>query len=345
MSRKTKARWKVIINIITFVALAGTVYALRNQISDSFQNLRRVDFWFLFLIIPFQFFNYHGYTNQARSMFKILGEKIKYRSMFRLMLELNFVNYVFPSGGVTGLSYFGIRMKDADVSPAKSSLVYLMRFILVFLSFQILLAIGLFMLAIDGKASGLVLLVGGSLATIILVGTFGIAYIIGSKSRINNFMINLSKGLNKVIHVIRPKYPETISISKVKKLFDELHEDYKIIRKDTKLLKKPLLWSLLASASEIASIYVVYIAFGNFVNPGAVILAFAVANFAGIIAVLPGGIGVYEALMTAVLAASGISPAVSIPVVVMYRVLSISLQLPIGFYFYHKKLSSPNVIA
>lgn len=343
MSHKTKARWKVILNTVTFLALVGTIYALRDQIVESFKNLQRVDFWILFLIIPIQFFNYHGYTNQARSVFRILGERLRYRPMFRLMLELNFVNYVFPSGGVTGLSYFGIRMKDARVSTAKSSLVYLMRFILVFLSFQVLLAVGLILLAIDGRANGLVLLVGGSLATVILVGTFAIAYIIGSKKRINSFMIALSRLLNKIIHVIRPSYPETINISKVKDLFNELHNDYMLIRKDITSLKKPVLWSLLATTSEIATIYVVYVAFGAWVNPGAVILAYAVANFAGIISVLPGGIGIYEALMTAVLAASGISPGISIPVIVMYRVLSISLQLPLGYFFYHKKLTSSNV--
>ena len=85
----------------------------------------------------------------------------------------------------------------------------------------------------------------------------------------------------------------------------------------------------------------VYIAFGHWVNLGAVILAYAVANFAGFISVLPGGIGVYEALMTAVLAISGIPASLSIPVVIMYRVLNTLIQVPPGYYFYHRRLSQP----
>ena len=73
-------------------------------------------------------------------------------------------------------------------------------------------------------------------------------------------------------------------------------------------------------------------------NFGAVILAYSVANFAGLVSVLPGGVGVYEALMTAVLVAAGVPAALSIPVTVMYRVLSMGIQLPAGFYFYHKAL-------
>lgn len=345
MSHKIKSQWKLILNIVTLIALAGTIFALRTQIRESLDNLGRVNAWALLLMLPLQFINYHAYTNQSRSLFRILGERLRYRSMFRTMLELNFVNNVFPSGGVTGLSYFSIRMKGAGVSAAKASLVYLFRFILVFISFQILLAFGLIMLAVDGKASGFVLLVGGSLATLVFVGTFVIAYVIGSKTRINSFFVALSKGLNKVIHVLRPKHPETINITKVRKLFEELHEDYKVISKDFKALRVPLMWSLLASISEVATIYVVYIAFGAWVNPGAVILAYAVANFAGFVSVLPGGIGIYEALMTGVLAASGVSAAVSIPVTVMYRILNMAIQLPPGYYFYNKRLraKSPSV--
>jgi uncharacterized membrane protein YbhN (UPF0104 family) len=47
------------------------------------------------------------------------------------------------------------------------------------------------------------------------------------------------------------------------------------------------------------------------VNPGAIILAYAVANFAGLISILPAGVGIYEALMSAVLAATGIPAGVS----------------------------------
>jgi uncharacterized protein (TIRG00374 family) len=84
----------------------------------------------------------------------------------------------------------------------------------------------------------------------------------------------------------------------------------------------------------VAAVYAVYIAFGQLVNVGAVILAYAVANFAGLISVLPAGIGIYEGLMTAVLAATGIPAEVSLPVTIMYRVLNMTLQLTPGYVLY-----------
>ena len=53
---------------------------------------------------------------------------------------------------------------------------------------------------------------------------------------------------------------------------------------------------------------------------------------------MPGGVGVYEALMTGVLVASGVPAAVSLPVTVMYRVISTLIQVPPGWWLYHKAL-------
>jgi uncharacterized protein (TIRG00374 family) len=75
------------------------------------------------------------------------------------------------------------------------------------------------------------------------------------------------------------------------------------------------------------------------VNVGAIILAYAVANFAGLVSVLPGGVGVYEALMTAVLATAGVPASVSLPATVMYRVVNTVLQVPPGYYLYHRSIS------
>jgi uncharacterized protein (TIRG00374 family) len=124
----------------------------------------------------------------------------------------------------------------------------------------------------------------------------------------------------------------------VRDIFTELHENYLVLKKDYSALRRPLLYALVANVTEILTVYMVYIAFGPWVTPGAVILAYAVANFAGLISVLPGGVGIYEALMTAVLAAAGVSPGISIPVTVMYRVLNMSIQIIPGYYFYHKAI-------
>ncbi len=338
MHKLANGRWKLVLNIATFLALAILIIAVRRQIFLTIDNLRRVDFWVLPAMLVWQAINYHSYTRLYMQYFKILGEHIRYKSMLRVTMEVNFINTVFPSGGVSSFSYFSLRMKDAGVSGTKSTLVQLIKFISIFLSFQILLVAGLLMLAIGGSANRLTILVAGSLATLLVVSTFGLANIIGSKSRINSFFTFLTKLVNKSIYFFRRQKSETISIAKARENVTTLHENYLMLKSDWRALKAPLLWALAANTTEILTIYTVYVAFGQFVNPGAVILAYAVASFAGFMSVLPGGVGIFEALMTGVLAAAGVSPGLSIPVTIMYRILNMLIQLPPGYYFYNKNM-------
>ncbi len=334
-----KRRWKLIVNIITLIALGVLIYAIRDQLLQTFENLFRVNAWILLLIIPVQFLNYHAQTKMYQGMFKVVGNKLRYWFLFRTSVELNFVNHVFPSGGVTGVSYFGVRMKDGEnISGAKAALVQAMKLALLFLSFEIVLVAGLFFLAVVGKANGFVLFVAGSLSTLLVLGTLAITYIIGSKRRINSFFLTVTKFINRLIQVVRPKHPETINLQKAHETFEDLHNNYVEFKNHWRELRAPFWWALVANIAEVLTLYVVYIAFNEWVNVGAVILAYAVANFAGLVSVLPGGVGIYEALMTAVLSAGGVPAGISLPVTVMYRVLSTAIQIPPGYYLYHKAL-------
>jgi uncharacterized protein (TIRG00374 family) len=121
-------------------------------------------------------------------------------------------------------------------------------------------------------------------------------------------------------------------------VFDDFHNNYEEIKSNYHRLRGPFGYALLANITEVMALYVVYIAFGHLVNLGAVILAYGLANFAGLVSVLPGGVGVYEAIMTAVLASTGVAAGVSLPVTVMYRVVNTLIQIPPGYYLYQKAL-------
>jgi uncharacterized protein (TIRG00374 family) len=340
MSKKSflQRRWKLILNIVTVVALVGLAYALRSQLGDTIKNLGKVQVWALLLLLPLEYLNYDAQARMYQQLFGIVGNKLPYKKMFRLSLELNFINSVFPSGGVSGISYFGVRMRSNNVTGARATLVQLMKLVMLFLSFEVLVLFGMIALAAGNRVNGLILLLAGALTTVMVFGTMVFVYIIGSKRRITAFFTLLTKALNKIIQIVRPNHPETINIARARETFDELHENYRLFQSKLPELKKPFAYALVANMTEVLAIYAVYVAFGHWVNIGAVILAYAIANFAGFVSVLPGGVGVYEALMTGVLVVGGVPAAVSIPVVVMYRMLNTAIQLPPGYYFYQHAL-------
>jgi hypothetical protein len=336
-----RRHWKVILNVVTILALVILVYVIRDQLATTIKDLTRVNAWALLLIVPIEMLNYHAQTRMYQNLFLVVGNKLKYRDLYEASLELNFVNHVFPSGGVTGISYFSVRLSgDADISGAKATLIQVMKLAMTFLSFELLMIIGLISLAVGGRVSDITILVAGILSTLIVVMTGVFVYVVGSKQRINSFFTAVTKGLNWLIHLIFRSNKETINISNAKTVFNDFHDNYQTLINHRKELKTPFWYAFFANLTEVLAIYVVYLAFGQVVNIGAIIIAYGVANFAGLISVLPGGIGIYEVLMTAVLAATGIPPSVSLPVTIMYRVVNTVIQLPPGYYFYHRALNS-----
>lgn len=339
----SRQHWKTVVNAITVAALLLLIILTRKQIGSTISDLKHVHAWALLLLIPIEALNYHAQAKIYQRLFGIVGNHLPYKYLYKASLELNFVNHVFPSGGVTGLSYFSLRVRRGkELTGGKATLVHIMKVGLYLLAFEMLLVLGVLALAVMGRVNNLVILVSSSLLTLLIVGTLLFFYIINSRRRINSFFTGATKVINRIIHFFLRRYPETISIEGVRFLFDDIHDNYSVIKRNYQRLKSPFWYSLLADTTEILAVYVVYLAFGKFVNIGAVILAYGIANFAGLISVMPGGVGIYETLMVAVLASTGIPPGVSLPVTVMYRVLNTLIQLPPGYYLYHRNMRRPS---
>ncbi len=325
MKKYLKRNWKMILNVITFILLGSAIFFVRSDIGTALEDFRRINAIALILMIPLQIQNYSAYAHMYHELLHILGNKQPFKRMFKVALEMNFVNHVFPSGGV---------------SVAQSTLTQTLRFGLTFASYVILLFVGLFMLALGGSASNMIILITCSLAFLTVFAILIGIYIVSSKDRIHSFSQNLTRVVNRVLQLVRPKHPETINLKRVEKVFNETHDNYILLKEKFPLMRRPFFYSMLANVTELATIYVVYIAYGQFVNPGAIIIAYAIANFAGLIAVLPGGIGVYEGLMTAVLVSAGVPAGLAISVTIMYRVINMLLSLPIGYFYYNKALTA-----
>jgi len=341
MALKIKTDFKFWLNVFTFAALAFLVFISWEQIVEALREIGGLNTWALLLMIPIQGLSYFAVAKFYKNFFDKQGDVIRLREFYKISLELNFVNHVFPSGGVSGFSYLSLRMKQLGVPTAKSTLAQLLRFALTFISFLVLLVFALFALSLSSSAGGLTIFIS---STIILGTIFGAAvgvFIISSPKRIKAFVGWLPKAVNFVAKSFkRDKKSSLINIDKVENTLEDLHKDYKVLISDMGLVKKLVKWALLINITEVMTVYMVYIAIGELINPGALIIAYAVANFAGLIAILPGGVGIYEGLMTATLASAGVPRALALSATVIYRVLSIIFFLPVGYYFYHKAIKA-----
>ena len=329
---------KIIVNVLTFVAFGLLIFISRYQIAEALHKLGDLSIWLLILQLPLQFLSYAAVAHMYYSYFNNTGRlfKLKLKDLYRISLELNFINSVFPSGGVSGFSYLSLRLKPFDISVAASTLSQVVRFSLTFASFLLILGLGLVLLAIGDQVSNLVMLFSGSVFFLTIATMFLGLYIIGSEQRIKTFVAFIPKGFNYIVRRLpgRKNRRDLINVQRLETLFVELHHDYVDVSKDFSCLKLPFVYALCTNLLELATIYVVFIALGEFVNPGSIILAYAIANFAGLIAILPGGIGVYESLMVTVLSTTGVPQGLAISATLVYRVINLVVFVPLGFFFY-----------
>src|SRR6266404_8149760 len=155
----TRSRWRLVLTVVTFIALAALIYGLRQNIGGVIKNLGKVNALVLLFLIPIEALNYDAYARMYVGLFKILNKKVQYRDMYKLNLELNFVNHILPSGGISGISYFTVRMRAFNVSGPQSTLSQLLKLLLLYISYQPLLIIGVLLLAVRGHVNSLVLVI------------------------------------------------------------------------------------------------------------------------------------------------------------------------------------------
>ena len=237
-TRIKRSKWRLLLTLVTFAALAVLIYGVRKDIGSVVENLGKVNTLALLLIIPIEALNYDVYTRFYVRIFRILGKNVHYRDMYRLNLELNFVNHILPSGGVSGISYFTVRMRSYGVSGPKSTLSQLIKLLVLYISYQPILILGVFLLAIRGHVNNLVMVVASSIITLLVVGTFGFIYMIESRSRINTVLTAITKILNKIIGIFR-RNKQTFDIPGAQEAFGELHDNYQLLKENWRDLKLP----------------------------------------------------------------------------------------------------------
>lgn len=329
---------KLWLNVLTFLAIAVVVVFARHDIFLAFEKMTHMNLLVLVLMIPAQFFSFYAIARVYYFFFKATGTPLPMKTLIPVAIELNFVNHIFPSGGVSGFSYLTLRLRRDNISTAKATLAQLVRFILAFVTFIGLLLLALVLLAFEDRVNRFIILVATTLTITILFAALTIVYVIGTEYRVRDFTQGMSKFLNRLIHFVRPKHPETIDLRKVEETFTELHKDYMVLKSDFRKLWPTVRWALIANVSEILLIYIAFVADGSWINPGALIIAYAIATIAGLIAILPGGLGVYEPLMATVLLSAGVPGSVALSATLVSRVITLALALGSGYILYHRAL-------
>lgn len=317
--------------------LAIVVVVAWPEIVKAYRLLDTINLAILALIIPVQLFSYYATGGMIFSYLRAKGdlEKMSRWRISRIALELNFVNHILPSGGAAGFSYLGWILGQFGVKPGRSTMAQLVRFLLTFVSFVVILMVAVAFLIIDHRIDRMIILISSVLVMLCLAAIVGTIFIVGSNQRLERFSDWLTKFVNKIVRKItRGKKRKIVKAHVFPDFFAELHHDYLAIRRDKRVLIKPFFWAVFANLADVALIWIAFLALGYTVSPAIIFVAFGVSSVASALSVTPGGAGVYEAIMIAFLASSGVPPDVAIAGTLIARVTLVLGTIFFGYAFY-----------
>ncbi len=325
------------VTVITLILLSLVVYFGWPQIVHAWGLLGTINLWILVLLIPVQFFSYYAIGAMIFSYLRSKGElkTTSHWEMTRMALELNFVNHIVPSGGAAGFSYLGWVLSRHGVRPGRATMAQIVRFVLAFVSFIFILVIAVIGLALDHQIGRGIIIISAAMTLAAIAGTVLLSYILGSKRRLTLFSGWLTRTVNATITFIsRGNKQQVVKLEVVENFFIELYQDYIEIRHDKRILIRPLIWAILVNLADVALLWISFLALGVLVNPALLYVAFGVASVASIVSVTPGGAGLYEAIMIALLVSAGVPAEVSIAGTLVARVTLLLGTVIFGYLFY-----------
>lgn len=341
MWRKHRGGLKLWLNAIMLIFLVGVLFSAHKDIVRAWHILWHANIWLILLLIPLQFMSYYANTEV---FFSYLRQRGQLKDVSRLQatgmaLEFTFVDHVFPAAGVAGASYMVWRLKHHGVPTGQATMTQVMRFLVVFGTFMVLMLLALIWATVQNLAAHWVVVSSAVAVTVLLVVLLFGNYIFGNKIRIVSFSHWLSDLINHIGRVVTfGRRKQSVSSGKLDKFFLDFNEDITALKRDRRLLKQPIVWSFIFNLLDVSLFFVTFLALGKVVDPSILLISYGAATICGNFMITPGGIGAYEAMMVTVLTTGGVDAATALTGVLLARMLLLMGTLSTGFVAYQYAL-------
>ena len=327
------------ISVATLILIIVILFFSRRELQHAAHLLGQIDWWILLALVPVIMIGYLAAGEMTFSYLRQKGmiEKVSIWTQMRISLELNFVNHVLPSGGVSGVSYMNWRLGKFGVPTGKATMAQAVRYVAGFASMVTLLIVAVFWVTIDGTVNRWIILMSSTLVFwMILVVVFGI-FMFSSVTRMHRVVSRITNFCNRVVkRVTFGRMAHAIEATKVVTFLDDMHSDYVALMRDKRLLIRPYLWGLFFTATEIAIFWIVFWGLNTIVNPAPILIAYGLASLAGFVVVTPGGAGAYEAIMVLVLVIAGMPKGEAIAGILLTRVIILLVTIVVGWALYQQ---------
>jgi phosphatidylglycerol lysyltransferase len=267
----------------------------------------------------------------TQAAFRTVHLRRKFLDLLPLVFGAIFVNVLAPTAGQTGtILYADDAVKRKESSP-KAIIANIIATIISYSAFSFILIFSLFYLKRVNLLNNYEVI--GSIIFIFPTIIPGILIFTSYKyPRLTNKFLNwIYQLIIKVSKLI--KRPAKLTADWPKKISDDLAGAAFLVSKNKKHLLVTLAYALVAHATNIISLFVIFVAFDFRIHYGALIAGYAFGEVARVISPHPEGVGVVEAVMAVLFASFGVPPIRATAISIVFRGFNFWIPLGLGFAF------------
>ena len=246
------------------------------------------------------------------------GSRIKLFTIFRIQMTTLSVSHCAPGGSAAGTA-LGYRLfTQFGVEPTEAG----------------------FALGVQGIGSAVVLNLLLWLALVISIPVWGfspeylLAALVGGVLLVAAGLLvyALTRGEDRIGALLQraADHVPFVDGPALRRSYGQLSHHLDELAKRREAMIRALVWASLNWLLDAASLFVFVRAFGHWVNPDGLLVAYGLANVLAAIPITPGGLGVVEATLTTLLVGFGTPRGIATLGVVVYRLFQFWAPIPIG---------------
>lgn len=295
-------------------------------LKQTLELLKQVKYWAFVLALLAECFFYLGSTLLTRAVLRMTGDKLKFSDVLKISLLDSFSLQFLPLGsfGQAAVNYYFYREKKIRTSHIV--LMFIARTIIVYLIFTLIFLVGIAFSPTNPSLNHSMLLI----VLLIFIVAFSLFFYLISLYFRRELLIKRATFFATFINKILKIFHKHIPLEKIPNLIDKLYSAMRILTQNRRLQLSALFGALIFWSGDIFCLYFSLIGFGFLPHLPMVIFAYTIARLLSLISFIPGGLGVTEGALVLIFIGFGIPSSVAIAGVLIFRLISFWLPIPVG---------------
>jgi uncharacterized protein (TIRG00374 family) len=322
--RRNKSRSALVRSSLTLILMGLAVHILLPQIATfehSLQVLRGMAVWAVGLALLSEALSYLSSGYLLRGIASLGGQDLP--AARGMMITAASYSIGLVAGGLVGSSAAAYQwMRASKVDPEPAMLAGWLPGILDDMLLLLLALFGLLFLLISHNLTTLQLI--SFTLVIVLLGTIfgGAVWAIRHRSQVTYAALSVARRWAALRHRNHDPIPVENAMERLFLVASRFIAGG---------WRRTISGASLSILFDMAALYCIFVAAGHAVPPGVLLVGYGLPLLFGKLPLLPGGVGIVETSMVALYDSLGVPDAVSVVVVLCYRLLSFWIPLIAGF--------------